>query len=258
MTVAGVKCFNAHTVAIELDAQTSSRLLERVQRCNAPMTLAFSQCGEERVIDVQIQNAGAQRLRLTAEIDERFDDILPSTCLEVQFTLDGQAYFFSSSTLAWVDTQLEIERPTRLHTWQRRRFMRASVAESAIVTLTEANTPGRIKGEGAMLNVSQDGLACRLNREVADRIDIDERIGVKFQLGQERSCIAFHGRVKSKTAGGSANSIIVGVCFGQDSKDQDARTKLTRLLNKSPNRPTEHGREIVDRVTIASRKRIES
>jgi hypothetical protein len=258
MTIAGVKCFNAHTVAIELDAHTSSRLIERVQRNNAPMTLAFSQCGEERLIDVRIQKAGAQSLWLAAEGDERFDDILPSTCLEVQFKLDGQAYFFSSSILAWVETQVEIERPTRLHTWQRRRFMRACVAESAIVTLTEADAPGRIKGQGAMLNVSQDGLACRLNREVADRIDIDEKIGVKFELGQERIGIEFHGRVKSKTAGGSANFIIVGVCFGQDSKDQDARSKLNRLLGESTGRPNGLGGETVDRITITSKKRIES
>ncbi|GJM24267.1 MAG: hypothetical protein DHS20C16_06820 [Phycisphaerae bacterium] len=232
MTSGGIKCFDAHTVAIELDHQASSRLLERVQRSNASLTLAFSQCGEERVCDVQIQKADAQSIWLESNSGDRLEDILPSTCLEVQFALDGQAYFFSSSTLTCDEAHVEIGRPARLHIWQRRRFMRASVSESATVILTDATATGCVKGKGAMLNVSQDGLACRLRREEADRINIDEKIGVKFELGQERTCIEFCGRVKSKTAGGSANSIIVGVCFGQDSMNQSARDELNRLLGE--------------------------
>ncbi len=230
MTTGGINCFNAHTVAIELDAQTSSRLLERVQRSNVSMTLAFSQCGEERAFEVLVASADSQILELSPKGGQRFDDILPSTCLEVQFALDGQAYFFSSSTVACNEEHMQIGRPTHLHTWQRRRFMRASIAKSTVVKLTDADDRGRAIGEGAMLNVSQDGLACRLIRDVADRIDIDERIGVQFELGDKRELVAFEGRLKSKTAGGSVNTIIVGICFGQDAANEAARETLNRLL----------------------------
>ncbi|HNO77536.1 MAG TPA: PilZ domain-containing protein [Phycisphaerae bacterium] len=232
MTTGGVKCFNAHTVAIELDAQTSSRLLERVQRSNAPMTMAFSQCGEECAVEVQLQSADAQVLQLCPPASGRFNDILPSTCLEVQFALDGQAYFFTSSTLVCNEDCMQIGRPTNLHTWQRRRFMRASIAKSTAVKIMDLDMPGQLIGEGAMLNVSQDGLACRLGRDVADRIDIDERIGVEFEIGDERIALAVDGRVKSKTAGGSPNTIIVGICFNHDPLNQEARKILRQHLNE--------------------------
>ncbi len=228
MTSAGVSCPKTHTVAIELDAQTSSRLIERAGRTHAPLTLTFSQCGADRVADLRIQSTDAQALCLEAD-KGAVDDVLPSTCLEVQFALDGQEYFFSSSTLEYTESRIAIGRPERLYVWQRRRFLRASVAESAVVVLADAK--GRVKGEGAMLNVSQDGLACRISRDTADRIEIDEIIGVKFELGQQRTYVECYGKLKSKIAAGSANAIIAGIHFEDCADSQDAKAQLNRLLN---------------------------
>ncbi len=228
MTSAGLTCPSIHAVAIELDAQTSSRLLERAHRSRSQGTLVFTQCEQPCEVTVEIESTDAQTMHLATQQKDAIVNMLPSTCLEVRFGLDGQEYFFASTAIECRDSQIVVGRPEQLHTWQRRRFLRASVAESAVVVLTEMGGSRHVRGEGAMLNVSQDGLACRLTREVADRVDINEMVGVKFELGPEHSLVECCGRIKSKTAAGSTNAIIVGI---QLDRNPDTSNPLNQLLN---------------------------
>lgn len=221
---------STHGVAIELDSQSSSRLLERAQRANLSLSLTFSRCDQEELICAQIQGAGASAFTM-AVVDGQSVDLLPGACLDVRFSLDGQEFFFSSSILCCGEADFEIGRPDRLHTWQRRRFLRARLVDSANVTLTHAGSFGQARGEGAILNVSQDGLACRVSRELADSLRIDETIGVVFELGPQRTRIECNGRIKGKTAAGSAHSIIVGVHFEHDTESPEMMAHLSRLLS---------------------------
>ncbi|NOX60033.1 MAG: hypothetical protein GXP29_14400, partial [Planctomycetes bacterium] len=158
---------NTSRVAIELGSQEAVRLIERAQRTNRPVTLSFSRLNRDESIVTSIVRTDTNSLTLMPH-EGPSPDLLPSTCLEVNFILDGQTYFFSSSVLAEVGPHIEIMRSNSLHTWQRRRFLRAHVADSTSVTLTHASSFANRIGEGAMLNLSPDGLACRISRELSD------------------------------------------------------------------------------------------
>lgn len=217
-------------VSVELDVQMSSRLLERALRSNVSVSLAFSRCDNEVTASAQIERGQSETLMLSGE-ESTFEGLLPSSCLEIRFTLDAQEFFFSSSVLSCTERTVEIARPAQLHTWQRRRFLRARVAESATVTLTLPDVYTHPKGEGAILNVSRDGLACRVSRELADSLSVDETVGVVFELGPDRIRIECNGKVKSKTVSGSAHSTIVGVHFKHGSGSVEMDEQLARLLS---------------------------
>ncbi|NOX59628.1 MAG: PilZ domain-containing protein [Planctomycetes bacterium] len=96
--------------------------------------------------------------------------------------------------------------------------------------MTHASSFANRIGEGAMLNLSQDGLACRISRELSDSLDIGGPIGVVFELGSAPTRIEAKGTIKNKTAAGSAHSIIVGVCFNDDAESEGTKDQLARLL----------------------------
>ena len=135
------------------------------------------------------------------------------------FSLDGQEYLFGAEVIRLsVDEGgaiLEITRPTEVQTWQRRKFIRATVADSAPVDVRILDDPYEPRFQGDILNVSADGLACRALMHDADLCTVGSKVKVIFGLEscEDIQCIA---RIQAKTPAGTENMVILGLQFIRD------------------------------------------
>ena len=74
------------------------------------------------------------------------------------------------------------------------------------------------------MNVSIDGLACRIPTSSADLIMMDQCVQVVFRLQHHEEPFVLQGCVKSKLPAGTADHLIVGLHFlHADQGSQQAR-----------------------------------
>jgi hypothetical protein len=86
-----------------------------------------------------------------------------------------QRYHFAATIAAspkWGDTQaIALERPSTIQVVDRRRFWRAKLAPSSRVNLEWVHCGSQQKHVAILLNISADGLACRLDDLAASAIE---------------------------------------------------------------------------------------
>jgi hypothetical protein len=222
-----------NSVVVDISPDVTVRIIERAVRKNAAIRLEFS---EVLGIDEQVGRLTcARRDSLIVTLDVvRPEATWRSACCDGSFMLDHAEYMFTSSILDFSTNgpsgALEILRPELLQTWQRRRFMRATVADSARVVLSAPGDFDHPWFAGDILNVSEDGLACRVERVDADRRAIGDVLGVKFPLGSDDRPHTLNAVVKSKTPGGTEGTIILGIQFDAGAEESEAKSRLAAAL----------------------------
>jgi hypothetical protein len=222
-----------NSVVVEIAPDSTVRVIEQAVRKNHPLKLEFSNHRDLDDLAGRFTEARRDALIVTVE-DIRPDAAWRSACCEGSFSLGGVEYLFSSSVLDFSEpdrgAKIEIVRPETLHTWQRRRFMRATVADSSYVTLCAPGDFRQPLFEGKMLNVSEDGLACRVERASVDRYAIGERLGAQFALGATARPHRLNAVIKSKTPGGTEGTIILGIQFDTSAGADEERAGLAEAL----------------------------
>ena len=220
--------------SVDLSEQAASRLLEMAKRRGASIQLEVKSADQERVLRGRVLAASQQGLTVQLE-HEPEESVLPSTCCDAVLHYEGQAYMFASHLLAWEadgeKTVLEIASPDEIRVWQRRRFVRATLADSARVYFSRPDEFEAILFDGAMLNVSPDGMACRVDVVDAGRQSVGEPLGVGFALQPGQDTIALNATVKSKTPGGTPGTIILGVKFVQADRHREQHARLVEILD---------------------------
>lgn len=179
-----------------------------------------------------------------ARIDQ-FGRLVGSYC-DLAIRLGDNVYLCSADVVKVVrpaepDVPLLIHltRPETLQVAQRRRFRRFQLADSAKVRITwrREGEPAN-EGIGWLCNVGADGMACRTDNHVADRLWIGETVRVDFTLAPtDPQRFVFDAIICNKTPAGTEGKAIVGLQFQTDpqrvSSLQMAEALRQRLWDRS-------------------------
>lgn len=149
-------------------------------------------------------------------------DTLVGTYCDLSIRLGDHLYLCSCDvvriekpTVADHRPMIHLTRPETLQVTQRRRFHRIALADSTKVRLHWIRSDDTAdEGVGWICNISADGLACRVDTHVADRLWIGEQIQVNFALTPtDTQRFMLEATICNKTPTGTEGKVMIGVQF---------------------------------------------
>jgi hypothetical protein len=220
-------CRQMRTV-ITLDAEASRQAIEAAIRTHAPVILesasfpeatvnGFLTSGDEKVLLVEV----------TGRPSVSFDLMVDAHC---SARLYGERRYQFASTIFDVphegrSSSLVLARPRVIGLVERRRFPRASLAPSSEVTLGWPPKGSRHRHAAALLNISPDGLACRVEESVSSTVEQGDRIRTSFQLPNVEHTFCLDASIMNKTPA-SQGWTILGLQFVQAPAAADQLLRL--------------------------------
>ncbi len=120
---------------------------------------------------------------------------------------------------------------------ERRRVRRRRLHESTTVRF-HAIDPALVDfSQARMLNLSEQGLACRMPQAQADRLRIGQTLGVVFRLNEMTEPFDIPARIVTITQGGTTDQRVVGMEFLDLPELQAQKTRLGRALELAIQEP---------------------
>lgn len=217
--------------AIGLSERQTRRVLAQAARGNAQViiepidlpdrtALGFVVSGDEAIMVVEL--TGARHLWLS--------ELVGRMC-GVQLFL-GEKYLFNTRVVAgpaWHGSeQLTLACPETVQVVQRRRFWRAQLAPSSEVILSWNGHHGRERTAAALLNVSSEGLACRVPSGTTSVLSVGRKLTVEFRLPPDRTPYVFEALVRN-AAPSSDDALILGLEFHVSPVDEVAAARQQQL-----------------------------
>jgi hypothetical protein len=142
-----------------------------------------------------------------------------------------ERYLFNTKILGgptWHEgEQVTLRCPRILQVMQRRRFWRAKLAPSSLVNLHWTSNDRPLHASAPLLNVSSEGLACKLDAGAAQSIGVGGRVRTEFRIPQSPRRFHFDA-VTRNCSPASDDSWILGLEFLTDG--DDAQTAAQQLL----------------------------
>lgn len=237
--------------AIDLSPRQSARTLEQAVRHQAQVVLEprlWSDGGQIRcrlaayeysvtgrrprsaplLLMVDPEDAGSPRageppLDTAGELArlQRFNSLLGTYC-DAVLELGDHRYMFSAdivrvepSASAHEGPRLYLSRPEVVQVAQRRRFGRVQLAHSSQIEIRWIHEDGTTGGGvGWLYNISPDGLACRTDAMMADRLWIGQELRLDFTLKPgDPEHFVLSAVLCNKTAAGTTDRMILGLQF---------------------------------------------
>ncbi len=157
----------------------------------------------------------------------------------VAFDVGAERYVFETQCpVRWNDNEsgvIRVPKPDELSSADRRRSLRRRLQRPMSITLQSGDANGDWKSEGAMLNLSPDGIACRIPTDRASRLKVGQTVRVGFDVAAEGRPFNWPARVTNMTAGGTTNQTVVGLEFIPDQTGSEDRRRLRRALEDQYN-----------------------
>jgi c-di-GMP-binding flagellar brake protein YcgR len=224
--------------AYPLGAKPSARVVERLVRARAPLTIEPRAPADTAGLTARVVAAAPESLILALdETPAAVTHRLASVCCDVTAELDRERYLFSTNIMAVIDsdcpTRLEIARPGFVYAIQRRRFWRTPVCESATVELSGRLGNDVFHARGSLLNASVDGIACRVPTAGADRTVIGGRVQASFTLAGCPEPFQMDAVVRTKSPAAAQDQVILGLQLVHRDGDDEQRGRLYQALNGS-------------------------
>lgn len=113
----------------------------------------------------------------------------------------------------------------------RRRSPRRQFREPVCVELRGVQGDGEWRTEGVLLNLSPDGLACRLHERDGESILMGRQLRVAFRPRPSEEVLCLTGRVTNIIRGGTVGQIVVGLALVADADQEQLRRRLTAIVN---------------------------
>jgi hypothetical protein len=216
---------------IKLDDVATLKALDSALQCQAPVILespefngatinGFLIAGDQQALLMQVTGRPAVDLAKVIQIrcegqiygDRRF-------CFNAKIT----------GTPKWGESQaLSFVRPTELIVMERRRFFRAKLAPSTKVALCWNQRGTEHRHHASLMNISADGISCRIDDAAAVNIEKNARISASFELpGLARIDLA---AIVSNKMPGSEGCSLLGLQFVRNEQDADKIAKLRAAL----------------------------
>ncbi|MFQ5413632.1 MAG: PilZ domain-containing protein [Phycisphaerae bacterium] len=169
---------------------------------------------------------------LTIRLEQDMPPI--DSTVEITMVVEAREYRFTAPRAERVaggpPCDVRVPRPTSVAIIDRRRAARRRLAEPAAVTLT-----GRAGGSpwtctGALLNLSADGLACRLRERDTHPIAVGDTVAVSFAVGRQHEVFDLTGKVNNITPAGTTAHVVVGMEFMKNARRPELEAQLTAGL----------------------------
>ncbi|MCG8406833.1 MAG: PilZ domain-containing protein [Phycisphaerales bacterium] len=145
------------------------------------------------------------------------------------FLYGDRRYTFSTNVTTvpqWGKTRsIAIQRPKTMGILERRRFLRAKLAPSSKVTLQWERACQTHRHKVNLLNISADGIACRLEDAVSALIEKKAELSVSFELPEHEQPFELSARVTNKTPASEGHTIL-GLQFVAAEKDAQVISAL--------------------------------
>ncbi len=171
--------------AINLNADAANQAIENAVRTQAQIVLEAPAFGDVTINGFLIcGDNSALLIETTGRLPVPSHALVDTKC-EVRVYTDQRYQFESVITSApqWGDSRsIAISRPRAISVIERRRFLRAKLAPSTRVKLEWSHDGVNHRHVAAMLNVSPEGLACRLDDGAAAAIAGGGSIRAKFDV----------------------------------------------------------------------------
>lgn len=120
--------------------------------------------------------------------------------------------------------------PTATTVIERRKSRRRRFREPAEVTLHATGEGEPWHGRATLLNLSMDGIACRVREENTAHTAVGQILRVMFCLNRGLQEFALTGRVINVTQAGSPRHAVVGMEFVADDRSASAKEALRAAL----------------------------
>jgi hypothetical protein len=256
--------------AIDLSARQSSRTLEQAVRHHAEISLQPRIWSEDTSVPcrlVSIETPIGWQSRRPCLVVEICGDLpggqagsrpsststanhdvesgplgsLIGTYCDATMQLGENRYLFCSDVVAVQGpcspggrSRVYLARPEVVQVAQRRRSWRFRPAQSSRVELTWTD-PERTRNEGIgwLCNVSAEGLACRADASVAERLGIGEQVTLSFALAPgEPERFMLDAVLCNKTPAGTEGTMILGLQFMTGQGHQSSAVAAENLRRK--------------------------
>ncbi|MFQ5429249.1 MAG: PilZ domain-containing protein [Phycisphaerae bacterium] len=221
---------------IKLESFECTRAVDAAVRTQASVVLESADIPDTTINGFLISaDEQALLLEVTGRPGVDFDALVGCRC-EGQIYADRR-YCFSSRIAAaprWGKTQaLAFDRPETVRVLDRRRFLRAKLAPSSEVSLQWKRSGTEHRHVVKLLNISADGMACRLGERAATAIDKRDHLWVTFQLPGNPQPFELGARVSNKTPA-SEGCTILGLQFITAAEDSATIAALRIAIEGRP------------------------
>jgi len=218
-----------------LSPQQSSRVIQQAVRHRAEVVLEPRGWALDDTLETTLHACDAEVLVVEAsDRSEHPLEDLPGMHVDAQIVL-GLTRYLCDTHVVDLDrptgrrAQIVLARPRVLRVTQRRRFRRMMLRPSCRVRLQPIEAPTAEPVAGELLNLSVDGLACRVEQGAAQKVRIGDKMHVAFCPSEAERGFAFGGILRNKTYGASIGHVILGVEFLPEDQDEQARSNRERL-----------------------------
>lgn len=219
---------------LALDTSASQTALEWAIRTQAQVVLESAVIPNTTVNGSLISGDEHALLMEITGRPSRDINTLVNAAAQVQIFSDRRYSFATTITAApqWGDTRaLAIDRPPILTVVDRRRFVRARLAPSSLVKIEWRQGGADHRRVATLLNISPDGMACRVEDPAALAIELGDPLRVQFALPRQNSMFHLTASASNVTPAGGAT--ILGMQFTR-SLETVPQLKLLRASLRSP------------------------
>jgi hypothetical protein len=222
---------------MSLDQDASNQVVESATRTHAQVVLespafpgitlnGFLISGDDRALLMEITGHPLPSLK----------HALNAPCIA---RLYGEKRYEFSTTITDVprwgrSALLAFARPRAIGLIERRRFLRAKLAPSSQVELVWNHSANSHSHRAPLLNISPDGLACRLDDDAAAAIGKDDPLKATFEIPGRGQPFSFHATVKNKTPA-SKGCTILGLQFVSTPEAAEQLSALREFLETPAN-----------------------
>jgi hypothetical protein len=173
----------------------------------------------------------------SGETEERpFAAVQTTSVVRVVFAVMGARYLFETRCAETVvngkPPVIRLVKPTIVFLADRRRSPRHRWRKPTEVSLAAAGANDRWRCTAALLNVSPDGVACRVAASDMESLSVGQVVGAQFRLDSLSPEFSLPVRVTNVTEGGTVDQMVVGLEFIVDTDLAVAeQVRLREALN---------------------------
>jgi hypothetical protein len=170
------------------------------------------------------------------EFESGTAQLLASSSLQAEMSLGSGLYRFETRCAFPAQAEqhsLWLTPPTSVSVVERRKSRRRRFREQTQVTLRATSQSDSWRGQATLLNLSMQGVACKVSARDTAHTAIGQVLHLAFALQAGSQLLELTGRVTNVTETGSPNHAVVGMEFVEDDRLAAAQEALKASLDNA-------------------------
>lgn len=219
-----------------LDSAATGRLFDRASARRAPVGLSVEHNGMRRGLSGELWDVTPETLVVRLESGStRNDGIKRGVSIDGRIELDGARYVFETRLgEAPVEESADLivlVKPTSVRKAERRHAVRRRFRKPTTVDVARQEQSAQ-SCRGALLNISTEGLACRVHTRDARFAQSGREVRVTFGLDDDGDAFVISGRIAGVVEARSPKFRILGIEFVSDESSRESLGRLQAVLDR--------------------------